>query len=941
MGAPSRTARPRPRKVIGPRLRILLVAVLVASALLAINSAYLVLVTFAEWWSAKTFQGYTYQVMFLFHLVVGLALLAPLLLFMALHAARAWRRPNRRAVYAGLGLMGVVLVLLLSGLLLVRFDLFEIRDPQLRNMAYWAHVIAPLLAAWLFVLHRLVGPRIRWAVGLRVAAVGAVFVAAIAVLQLQDPRQWNRPGVAGEVDFTPALIRSATGRHIPAETLMMDRYCQQCHADVHQQWSRSVHRFASFNNPVYLFAVRNTRQHSMEIDGTMDAARFCAGCHDLVPLLSGAFDDPNYDDVNHPTAHAGITCTGCHAISHVNSPRGNGDFTVEEPIHYPFALSESPFLQWVNTQLIKAKPGFHQRTFLKPLHQTAEFCGTCHKVHLPEQLNQYKWLRGQNHYDSFLLSGVSGHGVTSFYYPPEAQANCNGCHMPLIESDDFGADRNDLNGRLTVHDHLFPSANTAIPHLVEPDPDRRDASIEAHRDFLRGSVRVDLVALRADGRVDGELIGPIRPEVPALEPGRSYLLQAVLRTMTLGHLFTQGTADSNEVWVEVELLHDGRRIGHSGGLDPERHEVDPWSHFVNVYMLDRHGNRIDRRNAEDIFTPLYNHQIPPGAADVVHYRIDVPEDLSGELELRIRLNYRKFDTTLMAYVKGENFFANDLPISVIDEDVVVFPIGGDGVTVDARDIPEWQRWNDYGIALLRKPERRQLRQAEEIFARVEALGSAHGPLNLARVYLEEGRLDESAAALERAATHPEPAVPWSVAWFSGRLLFEQGRFRDALEQFMALAETRFAEARQRGFDFSRDYRLLNQIGLTWLEIAAQQNLAADRALAQNEARQWFERALAQDPENAEAHYNLARIHRQSGAAEPADFHAGEYQRYRVDDNARDRAIAVARRANPAADHLADPVVILDLQRSGRADDRLSAPELEMQLRPRALEGDHE
>jgi tetratricopeptide (TPR) repeat protein len=523
--------------------------------------------------------------------------------------------------------------------------------------------------------------------------------------------------------------------------------------------------------------------------------------------------------------------------------------------------------------------------------------------------------------------------VTSFYYPSAAEPSCNGCHMPLVESNDFGADRKDESGRLTVHDHLFPSANTAIPHLVETDPVRRDATIAAHRDFLRGSVRVDLVALRAEGRVDGELIGPIRPQLPGLEPGRSYLLQAVLRTMTLGHLFTQGTADSNEVWVEVEVLHEGRRFGHSGGLDPERHEVDPWSHFVNVYMLDRDGKRIDRRNAEDIFTPLYNHQIPPGAADVVHYRIDVPEGLDGELEVRIRLNYRKFDTTLMAYVKGEEFIANDLPISIIDEDVVVFPIGRDDATVAGRDIPEWQRWNDYGIALLRKPERRQLRQAEEVFARVEALGSAHGPLNLARVYLEEGRLDEAAAALERAATHPEPAVPWSIAWFSGRLLFEQGRFRDALEQLTALAETRFAEARQRGFDFSRDYRLLNQIGLTWLEIAAQQDLAADRALAQDEARQWFERALVQDPENAEAHYNLARIHRDTGTAELADFHAAEYQRYRVDDNARDRAIGVARRANPAADHLADPVVILDLQRPVRTDYRLSAPELEMRLRP--------
>jgi hypothetical protein len=36
----------------------------------------------------------------------------------------------------------------------------------------------------------------------------------------------------------------------------------------------------------------------------------------------------------------------------------------------------------------------------------------------------------------------------------------------------------------------------------------------------------------------------------------------------------------------------------------------------------------------------------------------------------------------------------------------------------------------------------------------------------------------------------------------------------------------------------------------------------------------------------------------------------------VDDNARDRAVAAARRANPAADHAAESVVIYDLQRSG-------------------------
>ena len=55
----------------------------------------------------------------------------------------------------------------------------------------------------------------------------------------------------------------------------------------------------------------------------------------------------------------------------------------------------------------------------------------------------------------------------------------------------------------------------------------------------------------------------------------------------------------------------------------------PIAHFINVYMLDRDGKRIDRRNPQDIFVPLYNKQIPPGAGQVVHFGLDVPPDTPG------------------------------------------------------------------------------------------------------------------------------------------------------------------------------------------------------------------------------------------------------------------------------------------------------------------------
>ncbi len=896
-------------------------------ALLGVNSAYLSAVTFIEWRTGETYQNYFYQWMFLGHLVVGILLVLPLVVFGVLHIRNAHDRPNRRAVRVGYALFATALLIAASGFALARLDVggvrFEVRDPSARVAFYWLHVGAPLACIWLFVLHRLAGKPIRWRIGVGWAGAAAAFALVMALFHSQDPRQWNVAGPeSGEQYFFPSLARTASGNFIPAETLMMDSYCAECHEDAHAGWAVSAHRFASFNNPAYLFAVRETREVAFERDGDVQAARFCAGCHDPAPFFSGAFDDPDFDDVAHPTAQAGITCTTCHAITHVNSPRGNSDFTIEEPVHYPFAFSDDPFLSWVNRQLVKAKPAFHKKTFLKPLHETAEFCGTCHKVHLPEELNRYKWLRGQNHYDTYLLSGVSGHGASSFYYPKVAEHDCNGCHMPLEPSDDFGARDFDGTGERKAHDHQFPSANTAIPYLLELGVE----AIAAHQEFLDGVMRLDVFAAREGGTIDGELYAPLRPDVPALVPGETYLVDVVIRTMKMGHLFTQGTADSNEVWMDVAARIDGKLVGRSGGRAADG-VVDPWSHFVNAYVLDREGRRIDRRNAQDIFLPLYNHQIPPGAADVVHYRLEVPPDASGTLELEAALQYRKFDTTYMRYFQGEEFDGNDLPITTLATDRIVFPIAADGAVAVANEpspILEWQRFNDYGIGLLRKGDsganKGELRQAEEAFRAVEEQGRPDGPTNLARVYLKEGRLDEAAAALNRASSFDPPAYPWVVAWFTGLVNKQNGYLDEALESFRSLHDMwQTAEAREREFDFRQDYRLLNELGQTTFERAKQERGEAreatrDAMLA--EAVEWFERTLTLDPENLSAHFNLALIHELIGEEETAARHRALHARYKPDDNARDRATTRARIADPAANHAAEAVVIYDLARDG-------------------------
>ncbi len=854
-------------------MRPLLWVVLIGFALLGANGIYLASVTALTWWKGAPQDTWFYMLMVALHLLLGFVILLPFLAFGFGHLLTSWKRPNKAAVRYGLLLLATALILLVSGLVLVRLEIplgtigplkFEVRDPTIREIGYWLHVGTPVLAIILYVRHRLAGPPIRWRYLKIWGGAVAAFVLAMGLLHTQNPRNLSAQGPReGARYFFPSEAKTADGNLIDADTLMMNDYCLKCHQDAYEGWFHSAHHFSSFNNEAYLFSVRETREVSMERDGNTQAARWCAGCHDPVPFFSGKFDNPDYDDVNDPTAHAGITCTACHSITHVNSTRGNADYTIESPEHYPFASSDNPVLQWINTTLVKAKPELHKQTFLKPLHKTEEFCSTCHKVSLPFALNHYKdFLRGQNHYDPYLLSGVSGHGARSFYYPEVAKTNCAECHMDLIPSNDFGARDFDGTGGRKIHNHLFLGANTALPTFRG-----RDDIAKLHADYLsKDKLRIDIFGLKPGGTIDGALIAPLRPEVPAVEPGENYLVEVVVRTLGVGHLFTQGTADSNEVWVELIARSNGKIVGRSGGIDDDG-KVDPFAHFINVYMLDRQGNRIDRRNPQDIFVPLYNNQIPPGAGQVVHFSLEIPETSKGPIELEARVNYRKFDRKYMNYVFGEGEGPR-LPVVRMAHDTLSLPlVGGSNVENEPSPIPkekEWERWNDYGIGLLLEgqelgSQKGELRQAEQVFLKVaEAYDRADGWVNLARVYQREGRIPDALNALENAANHPDPAAGWTINWLTGQINLRNGYLDEAISSFESVLNTRVPE---RKFDFSKDYMIINELALAFDRRGRTYPVGSPERLADmRKAITRFRETLTLDSENLSAHYGLGQAY---------------------------------------------------------------------------------
>jgi Flp pilus assembly protein TadD len=707
---------------------------------------------------------------------------------------------------------------------------------------------------------------------------------------------------------------------------MQSDACQRCHADIYKQWNSSVHHFSSFNNQWY----RKSIEYMQDVAGVR-SSKWCAGCHDPALLYSGLFDTPIKQIVDRPEAHAGLGCMMCHSIVQVKSTMGQGDFYLEYPKLHELAASESPLVRKLHDFVVRLNPEPHRRTFLKPFMRadTAEFCSSCHKVHLDLPVNHYRWIRGFNEYDNWQASGVSGQGARAFYYP-KAPMNCADCHMPQVPSGDDG----NVNG--LIHSHRFPGANTAVPTANQDE-----AQYEFAKNFLQDKqLSVDIFAISPAGKEanaspgsefgklelsttfavgeesDASLpkgpAGEVRPITApidradaAVRRGDDTRVDVVVRTRKVGHFFPGGTVDAFDVWLELQATDEkGQMIFWSGKVEDDgKGPVEPGAHFYRSLQIDGHGNPINKRNAWATRSVVYVHLIPPGAADTAHYRLHIPENAGDKITLHARLNYRKFSwfnthfsfagvemrkiktgpgdlgaTTTPDYddrswaftgdtskVSGNLKAIPDLPITVIAEDTKTLRVLPRSATA---------------------PEPKTVSTKED-WTRWNDYGIG--------LFLQ-GDLKAAEAAFAKI-TDADAQNP--DGWTNiGRALVQEGDTagaRKVLEKSLALspqlARTNFFYARVLKEDgdydgaiahlqtvlaqYPRDRVVHNELG----RVLFLQKRYAD-------AVKEFELTLSIDPEDLQAHYNLMLCYNGLGDDKKAEEHKARYLRFKADESAQ-------------------------------------------------------
>jgi tetratricopeptide (TPR) repeat protein len=738
---------------------------------------------------------------------------------------------------------------------------------------------------------------------------------------LTTPLTMDGEGGGPSSPFFPSSAKTNVGGIIPANFFMDSQVCGECHKDIYEQWKSSMHHFSSFNNQFYRKAI----EYMQDTVGTRPS-KWCAGCHDHAMFFNGRFDRPVKEQIDTPEAHAGLACTSCHAITHVASTMGNGDYTIEYPPLHQLATSRNPFIHNMDHFLTYLNPTPHKRTFLKPFMKGAdspEFCSVCHKVHLDVPVNDYRWLRGFNEYDNWQASGVSGHGARSFYYPAQPQV-CIDCHMPLVNSQDPG----NINGQ--VHSHRFPAANTAVPYA-----NRDTVQLDTEEQFLKsGIVSVDIFAMSpvekqknqtemvrrsSEGpqamstfavgeeaestgpvviREVGKVAAPIDHAGTKLVPGSTARVDVVVRTRKVGHFFPGGTVDAFDVWVELQGKDaDGRIIFWSGKvLDDGKGPVEPGAHFYKSYQLDGEGNPINKRNAWQTRSVLYVHLIPPGAADVAHYLVNIPKEARGPITLTAKLNYRKFMwyNTQWAYAgkpkpgqdpslvgKSYNsleysFDKSNIPSNVSGEikgRIPVLPIvtlAESQVKIGLGDSSDWkpvvekqdrERWNDWGIGLLLQGD---LKGAEYAFKKVTEAepGYADGWINVARALIQEGETEAAKPFLQKALeVNPD----------LGRIYF----FRAMVEKADGHYDAALADLRTVESKYPEDRVVLNQIArMLFLKRDYKGALEA------------LDRVSLVDPEDLQMHYTRMLCYQGLGNREAVVREETLFKRFKAEESAQ-------------------------------------------------------
>lgn len=674
--------------------------------------------------------------------------------------------------------------------------------------------------------------------------------------------------------FAPAFTRfdaTALGKEkLDSGSLGDPVQCVGCHADVAAQWEPSAHHNSSFSNRFYAVSVDLTRKHRGN-----KVSRWCGGCHDPSLLLANATAtsvDPiiDRDDArSSPRAGDGIACLVCHSVSEGARTGGGGYLIKWRPFKEPDVKDPKQVAE-------------HKLAMKSPAMAGADFCGSCHKVSLHEEVNGKRWLRGQNDFDPWEQGPYAFGGAKSAgqIYAPEVEAKkCQDCHMkPEVVRQNDLAGKLDAAGNRVVRSHRFLAANTALAAFANDGE-----TVALQKSALAGVVRVDVIGVRRGHAWQDATKA-------SLAAGERVSIDVVVENTNVGHKFPTGTVDSNEVWLALDVVDSkGAVVARSGALDASGN-LGSEAHKFGVLQLDGTGKPAILRDAHRFVAAGWDTTINPRDARVVRYGLTVPATAALPLRITARVLYRKFPAAYaLAACKTDAASSPPrkdcptLPIAEVARDEITLGSGA------GKSLERWRRLDAYARGLLNALQE-DVGDAEPILDEVmkRAPDHAHGAIDLARMRIRQGRTGDADLALNLAGKlDPNTAV---VPFLRAISRYEIYKLADALGPLeLAVART------------PHNVHAVELLG------EAKQLAGDDRG-----SIPILQAGLLFDPESAQLRHLEALAFDKLGLPAQADIARAGYLKYRRDDDTP--KLRAACRANvPGCAREAVPLHTHDLQ----------------------------
>ncbi len=687
-----------------------------------------------------------------------------------------------------------------------------------------------------------------WAV-LGVSFVGGKFIVKSSKMTPAEYQKWISETYdfrfgAGK-PFVPSNANTFDGNFIAGENFLSSTRCATCHTDMHPQWRESAHANA-FREPFYQ---KNVKDLIKQKD--IAFTRHCESCHNPAALFSGALTDkPQFK--NRPFDEDGVSCIVCHSIESVNL-RGVGGYTMGQP-----ALLQKPD----GTKIIDATDQDilnnvedHKRAMMRDIIKKPEFCASCHKSQVPHELNDYKFLRAFAVGDELQMSSFSKESPHPFYV--RTKETCNSCHMIDEPTKKFDISAKDG----MIRSHRWAAANTAIPAVYG----YKDQLAEVVKNLQDDKMGVDIFAVsrqKPDSKKE-KLIAPVNHKDFKIEAGDTLTADVVVTNKNIGHSFPPELRDFYEAYVEFTVSDASDKVLYKSGFIKPDGYLDERAHTYKTFIVKEDGSINDLHFIWKTKTVAQNGQIQSGRSDLARYKFTIPENIGSQIKLTAKLNYRRFTRVFSDYVLSKN---PDLPIVTMAKSERIFSIGAENKAqaVDPKAMPDWRRWNNYGIALL---DQRQFPQAADAFDEViDANVKDYKPFaftNKALALVEMGGWKEAEKLVGKALEIDEKNL---------RALFQLGRI-DRVQSRLDKAEAEFKKVLET---YPRDRLTLQQLGeLAKIksETVAPEERKNQLAVAEN----YYAQVLAIDPEDVGAHYNLMIIYQKLGRHEEAKKEAAIFK----------------------------------------------------------------